>query len=135
MSGYYEPEMGRELFRKWFAFERLAAPGDLAAWKLECALLEDRLREGPSRRVNIDPGYLDHGKLVLASFKEAPDKIYMGSGVWAHTVLRYRFGHYEAPDHSFPDFRDGRFEGFMLEARKVLRVLSRSLRTEGGDQK
>jgi hypothetical protein len=67
------------------------------------------------------------GKLVLASLKEAPDKIYMGRGVWAHICLRYRFGAFTAPDHSFPDFQDGRFFETMLQARDLYRSLLRGV--------
>jgi hypothetical protein len=126
MSSYYESEMGEDLFRIWVAFEVLAPAEDLPDWKLTCAALEGAQKADQARRVNLDPGYIDPGKLVLASFKEAPDKIYLGRGVWAHTVLRYRFGHYEAPDHSFPDFRDGRFDSFMLEARRTHKALLRT---------
>ena len=73
--------------------------------------------------VNLDPGYLDLGKLVLASCKEAPDKLYLGEGVWGHTCLRYRFGAFSAPDHSFPDFQDGRFNSFFTEARGLYKSM------------
>jgi len=59
----------------------------------------------------------------FASLKEAPDKIYMGQGVWAHTCLKFRWGKFTAPDHSFPDFQDGRFDAFMLEARNLYKSL------------
>ncbi|NLP05115.1 DUF4416 family protein [Candidatus Fermentibacteria bacterium] len=127
MSCYYETEMGPGLFRVWLAFERLAPPDGIAKWKEECSVLEDLFRTNGSRTVNLDPGYLDFGKLVLASFKEAPDKICAGRGVWVHTCLRFRFGRFEAPDHSFPDFRDGRFDGFMLEARRAYSAMLRRI--------
>ena len=44
----------------------------------------------------------------------------------ALTCLRYDHGEFVAPDHSFPDFIDGRFNDFMLEVRanyrRILRV-------------
>jgi hypothetical protein len=126
-SDYYRGEMGECLERVWFCFRRTADPSLLPAWKQSCYRIElDLSQEDGSRKVNIDPGYLDYGKLVLASFKEAPDKIYMGIGVWAHTCLRYGHGSFTAPDHSFPDFRDGRFDGFMMEARRIYRRMIRS---------
>ena len=64
---------------------------------------------------------------VVASLKEAPDKIYLGRGVWAHTCLRYRDGGFSAPDHSFPDFRDGRFDRFMGQARRTYKSLLQSV--------
>ena len=128
LSDYYRPEMGEGIRRIWLCFGRLRDPSELPGWKLGSAMLEEGFSSGGCRRINLDPGYLDHGKLVLASFKEAPDKIYIGSGVWAHTCLRYRFSGFTAPDHSFPDFRDGRFDAFMLQARGVYRTLLKDLR-------
>jgi len=121
MSDYYRPEMGDGLRRVWLAFAQPVRPERLADWKLECASIEEDMSDDGRRRANLDPGYLDFGKLVLASFKEAPDKIYMGRGVWAHTCLRYGHGRFTAPDHSFPDFRDGRFDAFMRRARRLPR--------------
>lgn len=123
MSDYYRPEMGADLTRAWLAFRRPARPERLVEWKLDCARIEAEMSRKGRRTVNLDPGYLDFGKLVLASFKEAPDKIYMGRGVWAHTCLRYGHGRFAAPDHSFPDFRDGRFDAFMRRARRLLRAV------------
>ena len=126
LSDYYEEEMGEKLTRQWFSFSTLRDASLLVEWKLICADIEEQFLDSRSNRmVNIDPGYLDYGKLVLASFKSAPDKIYMGRGVWAHTCLRFGHGRFTAPDHSFPDFIDGRFNDFMLEIRKNYREILR----------
>ncbi|MCP4646327.1 MAG: DUF4416 family protein, partial [bacterium] len=85
--------------------------------------MENKSGKQGKRLVNIDPGYLDHGKLVLASCKSAPDKIYMGKGVFAHTCLRFRKGEFHGPEHSFADFIDGRFDDFFLSAKQHLRKL------------
>lgn len=126
LSDYYEKEMGTELTRRWFSFRELLDASHLADWKYSCVDIENGFLDDDDRSVNIDPGYLDYGKLVLASFKSAPDKIYMGRGVWAHTCLRYGHGIFTAPDHSFPDFIDGRFNNFMLEVRRSYRRILRS---------
>jgi hypothetical protein len=136
MSSYYLPEMGEHLKRIWLCFTQLKDPSELPVWKIHTRGLEDSLSRGGRRTVNLDPGYLDHGKLVLASFKEAPDKVYMAGGVWAHTCLRYRFGDFTGPDHSFPDFLDGRFNEFFRRAkgmyRKLLRGQSDNVDDHGG---
>jgi hypothetical protein len=129
LTDYYRDEMGEGLQRIWLAFGRLAGAEHLPDWKLECSSLERELSGGDSRVYNLDPGYVDHGKLVLASFKGAPDKLYMGRGVFAHTCLRFRFGGFEAPDHSFPDFSDGRYDGFMLQLRQLYKSTLRELRS------
>jgi hypothetical protein len=122
-SDYYRDEMGTDLERYWYCFRELFPPEQLPESRLSTGRIEERFMQEGGRRVNLDPGYLDHGKLVLASMKEAPDKIYLGRGVWAHTCLRYHSGGFVAPDHSFPDFKDGRFNGFMLEARALYKTL------------
>lgn len=128
-STYYQPEMGTDLVRTWLCFSGLRDPSGLPGWKLFCFGVEETWSGASGRTVNLDPGYLDHGKLVLASFKAAPDKVYMGEGVWAHTCLRYRFGDFCGPDHSFPDFIDGRFNVFFKEAKGMYRRLLRTADT------
>ena len=128
LTDYYSEEMGGELQRVWLAFSRLQYADRLPQWKLDCSVLEEEYSSGGSRVLNLDPGYLDHGKLVLASFKAAPDKIYMGSGVYAHTCMRYRFGGFQAPDHSFPDFAAGIFESYMRDSKMYYGSLLRETR-------
>jgi hypothetical protein len=130
LTDYYQGEMGRGLRRHWLCFQRLFGADELSRSRVVTGRIEEALVEEGNRRVNLDPGYLDLGKLVLASWKAAPDKVYLGQGAWAHTCLRYRSGVFSAPDHSFPDFRDGRFNGFMLQAREVYKRLLREVGRE-----
>jgi len=122
-SDYYHAEMGADLKRFWYCFKELCAAESLPDSRHASGRIEELFRDAGKRRVNLDPGYLDYGKLVLASLKEAPDKIYLGRGVWAHTCLQFRDGRFVAPDHSFPDFMDGRFDFFMTEARALYKSL------------
>lgn len=124
MTDYYEAEMGSALKRKWLCFS-LADPEKLPEWKLACIAAEGESGGEGNRAVNIDPGYLDHGKLVLASCKPAPDKIYLSKGIYAHKCLRYSRGNFHGPSHSFADFIDGRFNGFFMEAKALYRKLLR----------
>jgi len=123
MTDYYQAEMGSSILRAWLCFSPLRDPSELPVWKEHCIELEEKFESGGKRQLNIDPGYLDHGKLVLASCKAAPDKIYMGSGVFAHICLRYKRGDFHGPEHSFADFIDGRFDEFFRSAKRLLRQL------------
>ncbi len=122
---YYEPEMGKGIQREWFCFSQLLDPSKLPEWKEKCITIEKKYSSGNKRSINIDPGYLDHGKLVLASCKATADKIYMGHGVYAHTCLRYKKGEFFGPSHSFDDFIDGRFNSFFKLAKTLLKQLIR----------
>jgi Domain of unknown function (DUF4416) len=117
-TDYYAPEMGTGLERLLVAFQRLEAPGWLVPAKLAAAGIEDALRVDGRRRVNVDVGYLDLGKVVLASFKERPTKLYLERGVWADLTLTFADGAWHPLPWSFPDFRDGRYDAELLALRE-----------------
>jgi hypothetical protein len=70
------------------------------------------------RIVNLDAGYLDHNKILLASAKEAGQKVYLDKGIYADLAGRYKDGRYQPFEWSFPDFRDGRYDKELLTMRK-----------------
>ncbi len=119
MTDYYEPEMGRELKRRLVSFKKLAPPDFLSPAKHACNAIEDGLSGERGRTVNLDIGYLDHNKIVLASFKGAGQKIYLANGVWADMVARYRGGRYRAFEWTFPDFSDGRYDRELIQIRQI----------------
>lgn len=130
LTDYYQSEMGRGLRRRIVSFCALAPPEELAAAKAFAAAVEDRLAEAGRRTVNVDVGYLDFHKVVLGSYKEGPQKIHVGAGVWADIVLVYRDGAWRPLDWSFPDFRTGRYAEDFDAIRRIYR---RQLREAGGE--
>jgi hypothetical protein len=126
MTDYYEDEMGPGLTRVIVSFERLGeAPGLIEA-KLATARLEEEISGASGRTVNIDPGYIDYFKLVLASFKEGPQKIYLGRGVYADPVLMFEDGEWRTLPWSFPDFKEGLYMEELGEIRRIYRGQLRS---------
>ena len=119
LTDYYEKEMGTELGRSILSFDRLASPDELVDFKHECVELEHSLAESSGQRaVNLDPGYLDHGKLVLASLKAAGQKIYLARGVYADLVGRYGGGRYRPFEWTFPDFSAGLYDEELAAIRE-----------------
>ena len=110
ITRYYETEMGRDIRRRLVSFRELAASESIREAKLISNDIEDALALREGRKVNLDIGYLDHGKVVLASAKSAGQKIHLGSGIYADMILRYRDGRYLPFEWTFPDFRDGRYD-------------------------
>ena len=107
-SKYYEKEMGTGLLRRFVSFEALAAPVKLADFKLATQEIEKRyLRHGngeSARRVNLDPGYIESGKVVLASTKNANHRIYLRGGIFAEVALEFYDGGFHGCQHTYPDY-------------------------------
>jgi hypothetical protein len=118
-TDYYESEMGPDLQRQLVTFSGLVPPESLREAKLRCNAIEDRLAGGSGRRVNLDIGYLDHNKIVLASVKYAGQKIHLGDGIYADLIARYKHGRYQPFEWTFPDFRDGRYDDELEQMRRV----------------
>ena len=125
-TDYYEGEMGRDLSRMIISFHPLGQPTDIVRIKIATTEIEKDFKENGCRRVNIDPGYIDYFKVVLASFKEGPQKIYLGEGVYADPVLMYHGGAWKPPEWSFPDFKAGLYNDDFIEIRRIYREARRA---------
>jgi hypothetical protein len=101
---YYAAEFGENLKRRFVAFEELVHPGRLAEIKLLTNALEMEWAVGGKRRVNIDPGYVSHSKLVLATTKNHAHRIYLGQGIYAEVTLHFRDGTFRAWPWTYPDY-------------------------------
>lgn len=119
ITDYYTKEMGLPLFRLFYGFQKLIDPGTLATIKLTTNQLEAQFANDGKRRVNLDPGYLDTDKFVLASAKHNAQKIYLAHGIWADPTLRYEKGKYLPYSWSFPDFRSGLYQSTFMRLRDI----------------
>jgi hypothetical protein len=116
-TDYYQDEMGEGLKRIFYSFSDLIDPARLVDVKIESNRIEDEFALDGRRRVNVDPGYLDFYKLVLASAKFQGQKVYLGKGVYADPTLYYDKG-WKSCDWSFPDFKSGRYDEFLSGVRR-----------------
>ena len=119
VTNYYFSEMGAPLSRLFYSFKRLTWPEALAESKLRTNEIEHVLSVNKKRTINLDPGYLDPDKFVLASAKPHGYKIYLRDGIWADMTLHYEKGHFTAMPWSFPDFKRGEYEKEFLRMREI----------------
>ncbi len=128
-TDYYEPELGAGLTRQYLALSTLFAAEELATLKALATELEQRLVASDGRRrVNLDPGYVDATKVVLASYKVGPQKLHVGRGVWADLVLWYSHGRFQRLPWTFPDLQDDAHLPFFERARGHYKGLARAWR-------
>ena len=119
VTTYYEEEMGTNLSRYILAFRGPHYADILVGAKLGCIELEKGSAIDGKRTINLDVGYLDHSKIVLASTKEAGQKLYLDAGVYADFIARYGYGKYNPFEWSFPDFKDGRYDSDFATLRQM----------------
>ncbi len=124
VSKFYEKEMGASLLRRFLSFASLTPPDDLAQIKLRTQQIEDTYRNQtaapPGRRINLDPGYVDALKVVLASTKNASQRIYLQSGIYAEATLLYHDGGFHALPYTYPDYLWPETIHFLTDLRAVL---------------
>ncbi|MFO1350486.1 MAG: DUF4416 family protein [Gammaproteobacteria bacterium] len=116
---YYAAEMGAGLNRVLIGFAGSGEAERLVAIKHLATAIEQEFAENGARRVNIDPGYVDLFKVVLASGKARGNKLYMGQGVWSDIALYYQGGTFHPLPWSFPDFKSGRYTADLLALRRL----------------
>jgi len=103
---YYEPEMGSALTKIFYAFADRIDPTDLIGLKLYSNQIEGHLSLHGRRRVNLDPGYLEAAKLILATTKNFSHRIYLGQGIYGDVQLYWRDGRFHCNPWTYPDYQD-----------------------------
>ncbi len=117
---YYAEEMGQGLKRKFIFFKTFIHPGSIADIKLKTIELEKEYpNEQGGRRINLDPGYMDSAKLVLASTKDFSHRIYLKSGIYGEVTLMYSGNNYQFLPYTFPDYRTGEYLDLFIQARRL----------------
>lgn len=130
-TAYYREEMGEPLLRQFLSFADTISPERLAEIKrytneLEASLADEALAVEHPRPVNLDPGYVDLGKLVLATTKDRSHRIYISGGVYAEVTLMFTEGAWRAMPWTYPDYAEPRYHGFLATVRELLKT-ARSL--------
>lgn len=110
-TNYYD-DISPDLSRIFFSFKGASWSASLAAVKRAAVEIERESSSGGGRRVNIDPGYIDGSSLVLASTKDAPQRIYIGLGIYAEVTMMRRRSGWEKFFYTFPDFASGEYDAF-----------------------
>ena len=132
-TNYYEPSMGAELKKTFFACRDLADPAGLPEWKRTTNAWEEEYasqsRHAETRPLNLDPGYLTLAKLVLASTKDHAHRIYLADGIYGETTLFYQDHRWQHRPWTFPDYRREDFHRFFTACRQWLKVASSELGT------
>lgn len=122
---YYREEMGENLKRKFFAFEKMVDRDRLAEIKIWTNRLEEkhgeRVDDFVFRKVNLDPGILSLANLVLASTKDFSHRIYLKDGIYSEVTLVYEKKRFKALPWTYPDYTEPEVLEFLARTRETMK--------------
>ncbi|MCM8796097.1 MAG: DUF4416 family protein [Candidatus Omnitrophica bacterium] len=116
---YYEKEFGYPLKREFVSFKRLIIPSRLAKIKIITNKIENRLALSGRRRINIDPGYLNLSKVVLATTKDYKHRIYINKGIYEEVTLFYENKTFNAFAWTYPDYKTPEYIAIFNRIREI----------------
>ncbi|MEO0255214.1 MAG: DUF4416 family protein [candidate division WOR-3 bacterium] len=120
-TNYYEKEIGKDLKRKFYSFKPLKKPDEIVDFKLFTIEVEKKFLEDNKRKINIDPGYVELSKVVLASTKNYSHRIYLGKGIFAEVTLYFSKGEFCDFPYTYPDYRTEAYKEFFKKVRESLK--------------
>jgi len=126
-TDYYTPELGPHILRRFVSASELIDPGDLARIKVGTNRVEDACRKSGRRTINLDPGYVCGGKLVLATTKDQAHRIYLAQGIYAEVTLLYRDRQFTPLPWTYPDYRTADYHRILSDIRTLYMAQLRDL--------
>ncbi len=104
-TDYYEPEMGTGLQKCFVSFQNLIQPEKLPEIKRLTNQMELEISGGTKRNVNIDPGYLNVSKMVLATTKDYTHRLYLGQGIFGDVHFIFQKKSFQVQPWTYPDYQ------------------------------
>ena len=116
-STYYDEEIGGEGLRRIYSFERLVDPADQAKIKKRTNEIEAQFSVDGKRHINLDPGFINHGRLMLATTKNAGFRIPLEDGIYTELTLFYARGEWHKLPWTYRDYQSARVQKFITKVR------------------
>ncbi len=116
-STYYDEELGGEGMRIILSFRELVSPERQADIKIFTNSIEARLSRDGKRLINLDPGFISHGRLMLATTKAAGFRIPLHSGIYTELTLFWAKGEWHKLPWSYRDYQSEKVQNFLTRVR------------------
>ena len=115
----YYNEMGKDMCRAFFSFQKLIKREKTAGIKLFTNRLEKKMSGDNKRIINIDPGYITLSNVFLASNKDFYHRVYIGRGVFLENEYRYTAKKFKMWEWTYPDYKKKEYLNFFYDLRKI----------------
>jgi len=116
-STYYDGELGGEGQRIIYSFKNLVDPARQAEIKARTNEIEKLFTKNGGRLINLDPGFINHGRLMLATTKNAGFRIPISDGIYTELTLFYARGEWHKLPWTYRDYQSEKVQKFLTLAR------------------
>lgn len=116
-SEYYDEELGGEGTRVILSFRDTVDPERQADIKLWTNEIEALFSVNGARKINLDPGFINHGRLMLATTKKAGFRIPLRDGIYTELTLFWARGGWQKLPWTYRDYQSERVQRFITEVR------------------
>ena len=117
-SNYYDDELGGEGLRRIYSFKKTVDASRQAEIKEMTNEFERILSVDGKRKINLDPGFINHGRLMLATTKKAGFRIPLGRGIYTELTLFWARGGWQKLPWTYRDYQSERVQKFITAVRK-----------------
>lgn len=117
-STYYDEEIGGEGRRRIYSFKNTVDPSRQAEIKKRTNEIEAQFSVDGNRKINLDPGFINHGRLMLATTKNAGFRIPLADGIYTELTLFYARGEWHKLPWTYRDYQSERVQRFITSARE-----------------
>ena len=114
-SSYYDKELGGAGKRKIYSFKGLVSPDTLSDIKLKT----NEIEASYARKINLDPGILSDGRLLLASAKPLGFRVALKDGIYGDYTLFYARGAFHKLPWTYRDYQSETVLEFLIKVRKM----------------
>ena len=118
-STYYDGELGGEGQRVIVSFKQTVDPSRQAEIKLFTNKIEEEFSVEGNRRINLDPGLINHGRLTLATTKPTGFRTAISDGIYTELTLFYARGSWQKLPWTYRDYQSERVQKFLRRVRNV----------------
>ena len=116
-STYYDGELGGEGERVILSFKETVDASRQAKIKTFTNDLEMRFSVDGRRLINLDPGFINHGRVMLATTKSTGFRIPIADGIYTELTLFYARGRWNKFPWTYRDYQSERVQSFLTEVR------------------
>lgn len=118
-SDYYDGELGGEGMRVILSFRKTVDPSRQAEIKIATNEMERILSIDGNRKINLDPGFISSGRLMLATTKKIGFRIPLQDGIYTELTLFWAKGGWHKLPWTYRDYQSERVQKFLTKVRKA----------------